>query len=300
MKITNLRNNTLNNSSIDTGLTLLKASLKSINFPVEITEKITNKTFTAEYINNATGNGNFVVGEQILTEVDGTEDIAFLLFNNMGMNPQPLNPFHNNIKKGKATACQMCEQWYNGYPEVFRDFYAHEICHAMYFLLGDSANDLTHYQSFNPNYSQKPNIDWYLFIIKSLMPSWASYSQQPMYTYFKPTESTGRGHTVSELKPALMQLLDKARGIAGTPFKITSGFRTEAENVSVGGAEHSAHKQGLGADIACTDNTKRTLILKGLLTCGIPCFIEIARAHIHVDVYPNYHNLGDTMWALDD
>lgn len=105
------------------------------------------------------------------------------------------------------------------------------------------------------------------------------------YIYFKPSE-------VVNLQVPLVQMLDKARGISNTPYVITSGFRTPEQNSAVGGEPNSSHLRGLAADIACT-NTTRQAVLKGLLTCGTPVFIECATAHIHVDIDPSIHTLGD-------
>ena len=45
--------------------------------------------------------------------------------------------------------------------------------------------------------------------------------------------------------------LEKAREIAGIPFKITSGYRTKTHNEEVGGVPNSSHLIGVAADIAC-------------------------------------------------
>ena len=73
---------------------------------------------------------------------------------------------------------------------------------------------------------------------------------QPTYKYFKPSEVVG-------LKPELCEKLDAARGLAGVPFSITSGFRTPAENVAVGGVPNSAHLKGEAADLKCSDASAR-------------------------------------------
>jgi hypothetical protein len=113
------------------------------------------------------------------------------------------------------------------------------------------------------------------------------------WKYFKSSEYTNaeRTHTVAELKVAFVNMLDIARGISGVAYKLTSGFRTVVENTKVGGVSNSSHIKGLGGDIACTTATRQA-ILRGLLTCGIPVFIEDCPNHIHVDIDSSIHTLG--------
>lgn len=132
--------------------------------------------------------------------------------------------------------------------------------------------------------------------IQSLKPYWAqicifrNMSTTPttpissVYKYFKTSEVIG-------LKPELVQMLDKAREIAGVPFKINSGFRTVAQNNAAGGVSNSAHLKGLAVDIAVT-NTTRQPIMRGLLTCGISIFTEDCPNHIHADIDSSIHALG--------
>ena len=47
----------------------------------------------------------------------------------------------------------------------------------------------------------------------------------------------------------LVEILQDIRDYFGKPLVINSGYRTEAKNKSVGGAQYSQHKYGLAADI---------------------------------------------------
>jgi len=127
-------------------------------------------------------------------------------------------------------------------------------------------------------------------IIQNIM---ATITPKPTYKYFTDNEVVG-------LKPELVKILDNARGLSGTQYKITSGYRTKEKNKQVGGVPNSSHTKGLAVDLACTDNIKRTLILKGLYNCGSDLFIEICKSHIHIDIDKSIHKLAQTMWANDD
>lgn len=122
------------------------------------------------------------------------------------------------------------------------------------------------------------------------------------YKWFKMTESTGNGHTFAELHPKLREMLDKMRDVAGVSFVITSGMRTPGENVVVGGKPNSAHLRGLAVDLLCVDNFKRTDMLYGISQVRetYPCFVEIARKHIHIDIDQTIHALDQTIVEDDD
>jgi zinc D-Ala-D-Ala carboxypeptidase len=91
---------------------------------------------------------------------------------------------------------------------------------------------------------------------------------------------------------AFLQMLDDARGIAGIPFRITSGYRTPSHNAYVGGVQPSlkskgsSHLFGYAADIACNNSADREVILNSLIRAGFRR-IGIANGFIHVDNDPD-------------
>lgn len=100
-----------------------------------------------------------------------------------------------------------------------------------------------------------------------------------MYKYFQENEIKG-------LAPILVEMLDIAREIAGVPFRITSGCRSEAHNQEVGGVQNSSHLTGLAVDIACDTSRERYLITNALLRVGFKR-LGLYKTHIHADIDPD-------------
>lgn len=103
--------------------------------------------------------------------------------------------------------------------------------------------------------------------------------------YFKLSEFDSPDEVGSgkKMNSKFLEKLDYARHNAGIPFKINSGYRTEARNTLVGGRFGSSHKKGLAADISYTGSRQRYLILRALMDVGINRF-GIAKTYIHCDV----------------
>tara|TARA_R100000742_G_C4248778_1_gene67331 strand:+ start:404 stop:805 length:402 start_codon:yes stop_codon:yes gene_type:complete len=85
------------------------------------------------------------------------------------------------------------------------------------------------------------------------------------------------------MKEDFLIALDKARDIAGIPFKINSGYRTIEHNATVGGVENSSHIAGLAADVHCTDSRERFVMIAAFIAAGFTR-IGVAKTFIHVDL----------------
>ena len=98
----------------------------------------------------------------------------------------------------------------------------------------------------------------------------------PKWIYFTDEEVVGLGFE-------FVAMLDRARGLAGTPFVITSGLRTLQQNQQTPNAvSDSAHLVGLAVDLACSGSQERYQIIKSLMAVGL-CRLGIYSAHVHVD-----------------
>lgn len=107
------------------------------------------------------------------------------------------------------------------------------------------------------------------------------------YDEFDSPLQEGSGQLMSN---ELIGMLDAARDLAGVPFKITSGYRIEAdiERLRKAGykvSKNSSHLKGLAADIACNTEIRYNM-LESLLKVGFNR-IGIADTFIHVDIDPD-------------
>jgi len=87
------------------------------------------------------------------------------------------------------------------------------------------------------------------------------------------------------MQHSTLLMLCEARKIADVPFKINSGYRTEAHNSKVGGVTNSAHLKGYAADISTPNGKHQEKILRALRQAGFKRF-GVYTNFIHVDSDP--------------
>jgi len=108
------------------------------------------------------------------------------------------------------------------------------------------------------------------------------------WKHFKATEKTGESGTIGDLQPELVDMLDKARDIAGIPFKINSGFRSAERNEMVGGVKDSAHTKGYAVDIQASTGADIFKIVSACLQVGFKRIgISFTANFVHVDIDPS-------------
>lgn len=102
--------------------------------------------------------------------------------------------------------------------------------------------------------------------------------------YFKIEEFVCKcGCGQAPMSEDLLKRLDTARGLAGIPFRINSGFRCKKHNSAVKGSKNSSHLRGLAADIACTSDRDRFILVEALIESGFTR-LGVHERFIHVDV----------------
>jgi len=116
------------------------------------------------------------------------------------------------------------------------------------------------------------------------------------YHEFDSPDAIGSGEHMMDAD--FLEMLDRARHLAGVPFRINSGYRTKEHNKKVGGKPNSAHTMGCAADIHCVDSRNRCYILGALLEVGFNR-IGIAKTFIHVDNSYDASHDEDVIWLYD-
>ena len=104
------------------------------------------------------------------------------------------------------------------------------------------------------------------------------------------------GHS-APVQPELVSALQALRDQLNLPLSITSGFRCNRHNESVGGATQSFHTLGMAADVTCPDGVTAEDLAQAAET--IPSFqqggIGIYPSWVHLDV----RTTGKARWRND-
>ena len=100
--------------------------------------------------------------------------------------------------------------------------------------------------------------------------------------YFEEEEFLMDGVIVFDKMDAdLLKDLDVLRGLVDEPLRLTSSYRNEEKNNTVGGSQKSMHLKGKAVDISCNNGTLRAKIVKHALAMGLTC--GVAKTFVHVD-----------------
>jgi len=164
MEILTLKNNVTDSATLEKGIAIAKQWLTGI-LDLNFTIVTTSKQFTSEKFSNDTNNdGKIVKPIEIFQEAKMFSpkfDIALLIYDWTKITPdRPTNPCTTGMNM------QIPVQWYVTFPEVFAEFFLHELCHYKFQEKG--LVDITH--NYDPAFAQKPRKDWYLHLLSTLIP----------------------------------------------------------------------------------------------------------------------------------
>ena len=100
--------------------------------------------------------------------------------------------------------------------------------------------------------------------------------------YFNKIEFVmGNENVFDKMDMDLLSRIDSLRELVGEPLRITSSFRDEDYNASVGGSKSSMHLKGRAVDLQCNNGTLRRKIVKNALDLGLS--VGVAKLFIHID-----------------
>jgi len=105
------------------------------------------------------------------------------------------------------------------------------------------------------------------------------------WAWFKRNEFACPCCSKNRISGDLVDRLDYARGKAGVPFKISSGFRCIDRNRKVAGKPRSSHLDGYAADIKCPSGSIKATIVASLFASGIKR-VGIYSTFVHADISP--------------
>jgi uncharacterized protein YcbK (DUF882 family) len=96
-------------------------------------------------------------------------------------------------------------------------------------------------------------------------------------------DQPGSPGTHKQMDINLLMIVDNMRNRSGIPYTITSAYRDEEYNKSIGGVENSSHCKGLAVDIAAPTSKQKFLIIEAALHFGIQR-IGVGSNFIHIDI----------------
>ena len=176
----------------------------------------------------------------------------------------------------------------------------HELFHAFFKKLaryGINLNDpMDTYENDKNLYAPVSNRTKAIALLSLYWEKVCAFNQKPNETPSMPTYKYFKSSEIVGLKSELVKLLDDARHIAGTPFKLNSGYRTKEQNKKAGGVPDSAHLSGLAVDIACTTDSARHKIINALQKVGFNR-IGISKSFIHADIAKD--KSPNVIWLYD-
>ena len=230
-------------ATVNTGIKIVTEKLASIgiDFTFELSDFSGElKSYTSSYVDTAGQRMSFTCVHPSAFpsyQTYGTDNVC-LIYDWTKVSPQPSNP----VNHGKHI--QLPIQFFVTFPEVFAQFFFHELCH-------DLVPDLTHNQGLNTEWSQKPPTDYYLYLLKT-------YYKGSLITNPKPIDNS------LVTKPTLKEGMKSKDVLTLQVYLKGLGYFTHALTSYFGSITKQSVKDfqkdnGLIADGICGKNTWKAL-----------------------------------------
>lgn len=205
---------------------------RTIGFELEFDFAETTKRYTGTtFQNQVNQNGACIKPEEIgmeLLRIQGERsreyNIGCVVFDWDLVSPKPTNPVQNYVVFDNATIIQIPLQWYSDltvtpnktFPEVFAQFFLHELCHAIYFFANEGGarlQDQTHNQHSYRSVAE-PLRSWgneqastfYLHLMETLKQYWPLIQKDGTPNTFRVLKRGMSGDDVQALQTSLQKL----------------------------------------------------------------------------------------------
>ena len=120
------------------------------------------------------------------------------------------------------------------------------------------------------------------------------------WKYFSEDELRCKGTGEINMDETFMEKLDELRDKLNQPMTISSGYRSEAHNIAIGGSKRSAHLKGCAVDVVCSGHKAFEIVKLAieLVFTGIGVIQNgvHAKRFIHLDTMPRKSVTSPRPW----
>ena len=123
---------------------------------------------------------------------------------------------------------------------------------------------------------------------------------QKRWKYFSEDELRCKGTGEINMDETFMEKLDELREKLNQPMTISSGYRSEAHNMAIGGSKRSAHLKGCAVDVVCSGHKAFEIVKLAIeldfTGIGVKQNGVHAKRFIHLDTMPRKSVTSPRPW----
>tara|TARA_R100000329_G_scaffold16984_3_gene17245 strand:+ start:668 stop:1057 length:390 start_codon:yes stop_codon:yes gene_type:complete len=120
------------------------------------------------------------------------------------------------------------------------------------------------------------------------------------WKYFSEDELRCQGTGQINMNETFMERLIELREKLNKPMVISSGYRSEAHNIAIGGSKNSAHLKGCAVDVVCSGHLAYEIVKLAMELefsgIGVKQNGVHAKRFIHIDTMPRHSITSPRPW----
>ena len=120
------------------------------------------------------------------------------------------------------------------------------------------------------------------------------------WKYFSEDELRCQGTGQINMNETFMERLIELREKLNKPMVISSGYRSEAHNIAIGGSKNSAHLKGCAVDVVCSGHLAYEIVKLAMELefsgIGVKQNGVHAKRFIHIDTMPRHSIISPRPW----